>query len=444
MGGFGMILRSTLMVPPLNVAYIAAVLERGGYEVHVLDAVALRKRPDEVVTHAVELMPDVIGLNTASATVKSDLELADLIKRALNVKTFAFGSQVSLLPDSGFEHSNIDFIVRGEAEFTCLELLKAFDAGSEFSWIQGLSFRTRDGIVHNEERPFIESLDSLPFPAFHLMPVDQYNWPGMKRPTLPILATRGCPVNCSFCPYPVSEGLAWRKRSPKNVVDEIEELQKRHAIRSIVFRDPVLTLQPKWAERVCDLMIERQVEVEWSCETTLGSLRKGLLTKMKEAGCVGISVGVESGNEYIRKRYAGNKIRSPEHAADVIRHSRSLGLEVRTFFMIGFPEETPQMAQETIDFAIRLDPDSVQFTAVTPYPGTEISQILNRYGDDDFSGFTGYKALSLRREMTPAQIRKLIRRGYRKFYLRPERLMKEIVNFPEFVQKSARYLVFDR
>jgi len=185
-------------------------------------------------------------------------------------------------------------------------------------------------------------------------------------------------------------------------------------------------------------------ELEWQCETAVKVLDRPLLERMAAAGCKHISLGVESGNPEIQKKHCGNKLKDLDQAVEVFRACRAVGIETRAFCMIGFPEETPAMADETIDLALRLDPDQVQFCAVTAYPGTPLYQMLRGTREFDFATMTGFQALEGNEHMSAAEIEAKIREGYRRFYRRPGRILRELRDPRRFAGRVARYLTLFR
>ena len=440
MGGFGMIITSDLIMPPLNLAYTAAVLEEAGHEVAIYDAVALRKSSEEFLKEITKYSPELIGVNTSTATIRIDLENASAIKSSLQVPAFLLGPQISVLPDYVFENSDIDLLVRGEPEYTILDLVRSIVDNSSYEGIPGLSFRQDGRIIHNPGREFIEDLDELPFPARHLLPLSEYSTPGLGKPFTTILASRGCVINCSFCPYIVAQGTKWRTRSAENVFQEIEEVYHKYGISNIQFRDAIFTFNKDRVMTICDRILEQQLKIKWTCETAARFLDEELLKRMKEAGCYSVSIGVEAGNDYIQKKYSKNKIKSKQFLAEIAAICRKVGLKTRMFFMIGFPEETIEMIRETVDLAIQVNPTTAQFTAVTPYPGTSLYASVKKDNDFNFEDFTGYKPIEINEHLSSEEVRKEVRRAYRKFYLRPTRIIEELARPRTLIQKCWRYM----
>lgn len=430
MGGFGMAVGEALLYPPLNVAYCAAVLLEKGHEVVVLDAQAEGISEEETVERLQALAPDLLVVNTSSASIELDMRVGSRVDAPVAL----LGSHVTHTPEDVLKKSKVDFAVRGEPEHTLLALVTALEAGEDARSIRGLSYWHGGEVHHNPDADLIQDLDALPFPARHLLPGDSYGIPDMGKPFTTVQSSRGCPINCSYCGYTLSQGLKWRGRSAENVVHEIEEAGVKH----LVFRDPLFSFDMERVARICDLLVQRQIEVKWQCETAIRYLSEELLSKMGKAGCVSVSLGVESADPEIQKKYSRGKLKSREHAVNVVRACRKAGIRTRIFFMLGFPEDTRKTVRATAALARKLDPDSVQFTAVTPYPGTKLHQSLER--EVRYEDLWGYKPVGVCNNLTDDELELEIKRAFRRFYLRPARLVRELGRPGTLFRRARRYL----
>ena len=221
---------------------------------------------------------------------------------------------------------------------------------------------------------------------------------------------------------------------------ELKDLYFTHGLRHVVFRDPIFTTRKDRVAAICDGILEAgMTELEWQCETAVKTLDRPLLEKMAAAGCRHVSLGVESGNQEIQKKHCGNKLSNLVQAHAVFQDCRAVGIETRAFCMIGFPEETPQMADETIALVDRLDPDQVQFCAVTAYPGTPLHEMLRGTREFDYASMTGFQALEGNEHMSATEIEAKIREAYRRFYRRPKRLVRELRHPVRLASRVARY-----
>ena len=446
MGGFGMVVGEGLCYPPLDLMYVAASLRRDGHDVTILDAEATGGTPEQVLARAAELHPAVVGLATSSATIELDLRLGDQLKRQQpDCLVFVTGSQGSKIPDMAMGSSAIDAVVRGEPELTAAALVAELAAGRDPLAVDGLSVRRGDVVVHNPDRPMLKgaALDDLPFPSRDLLPLEPYRIPTMEGPVQTVQSSRGCPINCTYCGYVVAQGIPWRGRSAANVYAELRETVEVHGVSNVVFRDPLFAYDRERVLELCDLLVQGDLGLRWQCETAIKTLDDEMLARMSAAGCVSVSFGVESGNPELQKKYSRGKIKDHEHAKVVVDACRRHGIATRGFFMIGFPEETPAMADETIALALYLDPDTVQFTAVTPYPDTKLfkeSMASRGEADFDYSRFTGTTPVGVAQAMTGEQVSGLLRQAYRRFYLRPSRVLREMRRPQLLLQRVRRYL----
>ncbi len=445
MGGFGMAVNPGLLYPPIELAHVASVLEAEGHSVVIHDSDALELDLAGARAAIVEERPDFVCLDSSSTSLTQDLELARQVRSELGVPVGILGSQVTYTSAEIFEDENVDIVVRGEPEYTVRDIVRRIAAGETLEGVQGTSWRNEVGeAVHEPEREKIRGLDELPLPARHLLDNQRYKFPGIDGAITTVKSSRGCPLNCSFCGYTLAQGGRFRFRSPEHVLAELVDLNKNYGLRHVVFRDPIFTTRASRVHAICDGIIAAGLDLEWQCETAVKVLDRELLEKMAKAGCKHISMGVESGNAEIQKKHCGGKVLDHDQAQGVFDACRDFGIETRAFCMIGFPEETPAMVEETLRLVERLDPGQVQFCAVTAYPGTPLYQMLSGTRDFDYAIMNGFRALEGNEHMTAEEIETKIREAYRSFYLRPGRLMRELCKPKRLLSKVSRYLTLFR
>jgi len=446
MGGFGMAVNPALLYPPIELAHVASVLEADGFEVAIIDGDAAGEDAASAEARIVGLAPRLVLVDSSSTSLDRDLALAKRVRQASGAVVGMLGSQVTYAPREVFGADGVDLVVRGEPEHTARDIARRVRDGQDLIGVAGISRPDgAGGVVDEAEREKIDDLDALPIPARHLLDNQAYRFPGVKGSITTVKSSRGCPLNCSFCGYTLAQGLRFRFRSPEHVLAELRDLYFTHGIRHVVFRDPIFTTKKERVAAICDgILAGGMTELEWQCETAVKVLDRPLLEKMAAAGCKHISLGVESGNAEIQKKHCGNKLKDLDQAAAVFRDCREVGIETRAFCMIGFPEETPAMADETIALALRLDPDQVQFCAVTAYPGTPLYQMLRGTREFDFATMTGFQALEGNEHMTAAEIEAKIREGYKRFYRRPSRILRELRDPRRFAGRLKRYATLFR
>jgi radical SAM superfamily enzyme YgiQ (UPF0313 family) len=354
---------------------VAAVLEKNGYSVKILDLPALGFFENSLPTIIQQEKPDVVGITAMTPTINSAMKVAKKIKESdSNITVVLGGAHATILPEETMQNvPEIDIIIRGEGEQTMLELIKALENDpSSINQVLGITYRQGTNIRSNPPRPPISDLDALPFPAFHLLPIRKYRLHppfGTRTPVMPIITSRGCPYRCVFCSKSVF-GSKYRSNSPAYVVDEIQFLNKEFGVREIKFYDDVFTLDRKRVVAICRRLKEQGMDIPWTCETRVNLVDSELLGAMKDAGCYMIAYGVESGNQRILDSL--KKDITLEKAIEAFKLTHKAGIETVAYFMIGSPDETPETVKETIEFAKKLDPDFVQFSITTPYPGTEL------------------------------------------------------------------------
>jgi len=395
--------------PPISLAYVAAVLEKE-HEVRIIDAptegwkhledfdgttyrVGLSNQ--EIADRIKRWSPNVVVIEIPfSGWAKTAFEVASTTKN-INKKivTVLNGQHPSARPKACLSNPNVDFVVIGEPENTISELVSALEQGrQDLKKIKGIAFVKNGKTIITSPRPMIENLDSLPFPARHLLPMEEYYVAvkenplrgEIRKPWTIMITSRGCPYNCIFCSNCLVSGKKWRGRSPENVVDEIEHLIKTYHIKQIDFSDDNMTLDKKRMETICDLIVKRRLNVEWFTPNGIraDTLDEKLLTKMKKAGCKKIRIAPESGvqrvvDEIIKKNL---DLKSVEQAVVLCK---KVGIKVGCFFVIGLIGETKDDIEETIKFAYKLrqlGADSFIFSIAAPIYGTELYEQAKRGG----------------------------------------------------------------
>ncbi len=416
-GKFGIVEKKTSAVrynkfPPLDLAYSAALLEKNGFDVSIIDSPTLDLDKSKILNDIVSKDPDLIFVNTSGASLSSDLDFASWLKNASEVETMALTQVFS--PENVLKKKSIDIFIRGEIEHTILELCQKHP---NIKKINGAFFKRGDKFFYNPKRPFIRDLDELPFPAYHLLPMKKYSHQMFKRKNFTTnLTSRGCPFGCVYCPYPIGYGDIWRGRSPENVLDELKMLVEEYKVKSILFRDQVFNFFPKRTEKICDGIVNEDFDITWRCEVRVELFSKILLQKMKRAGCAGIHMGIESGDPIILKNIAKGGI-SEQHITkvkEVFSDAREIGLETVAFFMIGFPGETKESVSKTFKLAKEIKANQAWFCSVVPYPGTELYELAERNDwllTKDIRNYTGRSVVMKTDSLTEEEIKKAVDAG---------------------------------
>ena len=418
-----------ITVPPLGLAYLAAMLEKEGHEVDIIDAQALKLSISQIKKEIEERQPDLLGVTSVTPTIYEALELIKITK-SVSPYTFTVlgGPHVSFLPIKTLEECpQLDAVCIGEGEETVVDLAKTVECGGNLSNVRGIAYRSEGGIVKNPPRPLISDLDSLPFPARHLLPMNKYTILGKKSVIGHLMTSRGCPFNCIFCSSSLLFGKKFRGRSPENVVDEMEHVISEYKARTIEFADDEFTLNRKRVEGICYEIRKRGLDVFWACSSRVDTISKDLLKKMKRAGCFLIYYGIESGSQrilnFIRKGITIDKV------IRAIKWTKEVGIKTLGSFIIGFPGETEEDIKKTISLAKKLRLDYAQFAIATPYPGTELYDLAKREGmleTEDWSQYTAANPVLKNYGCSRETLIKLFKEAYTTFYLSPRMLLKNL------------------
>ena len=415
--------------PPLGLAMVAAVLEKNGYLVKILDLPVSGFSENSLSTIIRQEKPDVVGVTAMTPTINSAASIVERVKECdSNITVVLGGAHATILPEETLKSiPEIDVIVRGEGEQTTLELVKVLEKNPDsLNQVLGITCRERGSVRSNPLGPPVSDLDTLPFPAFHLLPIGKYRLHppfGRRTPVMPIITSRGCPYRCIFCSKAVF-GKKYRSNSPVYIVNEVLFLMENFGVKEVKFYDDVFTLDKKRVVALCMQLKERGIDIPWSCETRVNVVDSDLLGVMKDAGCYMIEYGVESGNQRVLNSL--KKDITLEQTIKAFELTRKAGIETVAYFMIGSPQETSETIQETVEFAKKLDSDFVQFSIATPYPGTELyslaledGQVPEKWDEYVYADLKsvdnpGFGTKTLSRE----ELRAWNKKAYKAFYLR--------------------------
>jgi anaerobic magnesium-protoporphyrin IX monomethyl ester cyclase len=404
----------------LGLGYLAAVLEKNQYEVDVIDCQALKLSYEKVRSEISKRQPNVVGMTSTTLTYKSALQIAKIAKEVFpNCLTVLGGPHVTFWDDKALQECpELDVVVRREGENTLLELVQRIEAGKSHQDVLGTTCRKDEKIVKNPDRPYIENLDELPFPARHLWPMERLR---EYEDILYLATSRGCVYWCEFCTTVRMHGRKYRIRSPKNVADELEFLHKTYNVDQFTFCDDALTVDQARTEELCREIMKRGLKIKWNCGTRVDMLTKELLLKMKEAGCISVWFGVESSSQQVLD--AMKKGISPELTMQVFGWVREVGLKPVPNVILGFPSETKKSAWKTIKFVEKISPDDVGFYNVaTPFPGTPMYDMVKENGWLRVTDFDKYDTTTPIFEtpwLSIKELGKLREAAFHHFYLRP-------------------------
>ncbi len=413
---------------PLGIAYLGAVAEKAGHQVTVIDCQAEKLTYDSFKARISQVPSDVVGVTSTTLLYNSAKQLLNIAKEAHpSAITMIGGSHASFWDENALsECPALDVVVRREGEMTFLELLQRIENKQTFEGVLGSTFRTKDGkVIRNGDRPFLLDLDSLPFPAYHLLPLDAFR--RMGKTIFPLTTSRGCVQWCDFCSTVRMFGRGYRMRSPKNVVDEMEMLHNKYGESQFTFYDDAFTVNRGHVLKMCEELESRKLKVDWDCETRVDMVDKELLEAMHNAGCMAVWFGVESGSEKILGEM--NKKIKLDQTRSAFKTAQKLGLMTIASAVIGFPGETEETAWETINFIRELNPDDIGFYVATPYPGTPMYELVKKNGWLRITDFDKYDTATPTFEtpwLSMDKIREMRYKAHQKFYLRPRYVLKMI------------------
>ena len=391
-------------VPSVHMAYVAAILARAGHEVKW--------------TRGDEVDGDVALVLSSLVDYKNETAWADRM-RARGVKVGFIGITASKMPQLFQDHC--DFILNGEPEAGVMRMAQTGEIPS--------------GNVISEQ---INDLDSLPFPRWDLVTEDRGKKFGIQwssRPVgggYPLLASRGCPEFCTYCPHRILAG--YRARSIANIVDEIERLCDRVRRPYVIFRDPLFTEQRERVMELCDEIKARGLQITFEAETRLDRLDLALLDKLYDAGFRAMSFGVESLDPATLKK-SGRRPIPQAHQREIMAHCRKLGIVTAAFYVLGFLQDDWNSIAATIDYATDMGSTFAQFKMLTPYPGTPMfKQIEPLLIETDWEKFDGYTVTYKHPNLTTHELQYLLGAAYKRFYMRPSYL----ANFLKIQNQAVR------
>jgi len=390
--------KGSIIMPSLTLAYLVAIFRKQGFEVSFC-------RDYHRVGSA-----DLYLIMTSIVDCNSDLEIAKYLKRKFfQAKVGFIGTFATVKPE--FYIKSADFVIQGEPE-------------SYFT--KPIQIDNLTGIINV---PLQESLDELPFPDWSIFPYKNYSYfPTLKgKPFLPVISSRGCTFSCAhYCPYPLVSGRSWRRRSVENVISEIKYLIENYQIKSLLFRDPIFTLDRKFAREFAQQLIDQQIKIEWACETRLDCLNQELIDLLYQSGLRAFNIGVESSDEVVLKDFKRLPIKADTQES-LISYCQKKGINISAFYILGLPSDTKESIKQTIKYAKFLNTNTAQFTICTPYPGTAFyDEVRDKIFETNWEKFDAYTPVFKIENLTPRELLKFKDYAHSSYYFRPGWLFKFI------------------
>ncbi len=415
-----------VVFPPMELLYCSALLEKAGHDVNVKDYPALKTDWKTFEQDIKDFKPDYAILTCTIATLDDDLASAETIKSISPDTIIAAKGEPLHYQDEDIirKTPEVDIILRGEVE----SYINDFVNGHSWDTLPGVTYLKNGEVVRTKEADTWMDLDSLPFPARHLIDNSIYRSPETRNPLTTIVTSVGCPHKCIFCSVPALTGTSVRYRSPEYVVTELEECVNQYGIREFLFHADTFTLNKRWIIDLCQRIIDKGLDIRWGCNSRVDTIDEERLQWMKKAGCWVIGFGVESGNDehlsLMKKRATG------EQAIDAVRMCQKFGIRAHAFFAFGFPWDTEESIKKMIRFAARLDPDFFDFNVAFPLPGTELDQLVSQKGlvSRERLRHGGYAVGAVSTEhLSAEQLEKWRRWALWRMYLRPHYIFKTLI-----------------
>ncbi len=393
---------------PMGLMYLAGYLRKHGlasriYELGIFDikqAVKIGPRvrfglSDSQIFKILDVeKPKIVGItNMYSVYFRDVIELAKIVKRYdSSIIVVLGGNHATSYWNFVLKNNCVDFVVLGEGEESFLELCRKLLKKEDVSEVKGIAYRLPSGqIKRTQDRPLIEDLDQIPFPAYDMVEFPKYfekrHFYSMRYPASGIVTSRGCPGECVYCTVKAVWGRTWRGRSAKNVVDEIKFLKDSYGIKEFSFLDDSASVDKKRWISICDEMVNRSINTKWSTPNGIAhwTLSKEIIKKMKDAGCYRITFGIESGNAETRK-FLG-KPYDLNQARDLILYANRIGMWTICTYIIGFPYEGLESINETIEFSKNSGTDFACFYLLIPQPTSKVYDYFRKEGLLNFDKF---------------------------------------------------------
>ncbi|MDY6862775.1 MAG: radical SAM protein [Thermodesulfobacteriota bacterium] len=432
------------LFPPLSLTWVAAIAERAGHEVILVDSRTLRLTKEETLDRLKEFQPDILGFMMTTYMFRETLEWIRFLKGHLKVPVMVGGYNLRVYPAESVTPPEIDFGVVNSAYYTLPMLLSELEGDRNFSSVPGLSYKENNKIIVTPQHDPPENFNDYPFPARHLLPNELYaEFPTERRNFTVMVTSKGCPRGCLFCE---AGRTPYNPRSSVKVLEEIEQCYHSFKIREIDIFDYEFLIDRKRALKICEGLIEKKLDMTFACRARIDSVDESLLVKMRKAGFSRIYFGIESGVQEILDRI--NKGITLDQIRKTIRLTNEIGIRSLGFFMIGNPGETKKMIKQTLKFAKKLDLDYVQFSKTTAKPLTSLwKDLKNRTGVDYWQDYILGKVEEkpLPRpwiELSNEEIDKITRKAYIRYHFRLGYLLKQTMRVKSWEEFKRKFFAF--
>lgn len=410
-----------IMRPPLGLAYIASIL-RGHHNVRIVDFSTNGLDWAGYPYHEF----DIVGISVDTTRALTSFRIAEIAKQQGALVVMG-GPHVSFMDKEALDAEAVDYVIRNEGEYSFLSLVQFLAKEIPWEEVRGVSYLEHGELRRSPDMPFIQDLDSLPFPARDLLPLGSYKEKMNGRLMTTLVTSRGCPFNCEFCSASQFSGIRWRARSVRNIIDEIGLVYDDYGYRAISFVDDNFTLDPSRATNVSEEILAKGWDLIWAAMSRVDTIvnHPDMVRTMARAGFRWTFIGFESGTQEALDGY-GKKaaLHDALRAMEILEENQ---VEVTGAFILGAVDETKEMMRETIDFAKRLNPRRAQFSLLTPYPGTRLYESTkHRLLTEDWGLYSGLHPTIALDHVSPEELRKMQIEAYSSFYGRPGKAIENM------------------
>lgn len=432
---------------PLGMVYVAGSLQKAGYDVCIYDAMSKFHTYKDIKERISDFGPDAVGTSAYTSSIHEAVAVCKIAKEVdPDTITLLGGIHANFCWEELLRNdsSKVDYIIRGEGDITTTELLDRVFAGKNVD-IPGIAYARNGKITCTKERPLIADLDALPM-AWDLVEWKDYSFKTKKNSTLAVVSSsRGCTQKCTFCSQRLFWKEKWRARSPENFVSELEYLNNTYGVDVAMIADETPTFDRERWERILDLLIDKELELEILMETRVDDILrdKDIISKYKEAGILHIYVGAESASQDTLDRYNKNlKVEQSKEAIDLINNA---GIISETSFVLGMPDETAQSVEAAVKLAKYYNPDLAFFLAIAPWPYSDIYKELAPYIEEfDYSKYNLVEPIVKPSSMTREELNKHLLSAFREFYIDKLGHIEEMSDFKRnYMIDVTRLLIND-
>lgn len=428
--------------PPVGLMYVSSILKKNGHETRIIDVKAEKLSKEEVLKRLKDFNPDIMGVMMIPLTARITLDWIKFMKSKMDIPVITGNYAMVHYPREVVSNDSIDFGIVGSAREVLPKLLERIESGEDYEDLEGLAFKRGDGsVVVNDPPQITEDLNKLPFPDRDSIDNSLYSSMASARTPFTILVTSyGCKFNCSFCDM---GSFGYSERKPDEVVDEIEECVDKYGIKEMDIFDRDFLMNKERSIEICQKIINRNIDIRWSCRTRVDQVNEEILKLMKSAGCRLILYGIESGEQEVLNDM--NKGITTEETKKTIELTNKMGIDTLGFFILGGPNETVKDMKKTIEFSKELPLDYAQFFRMIGKPGAKLYEdIKEDLGYDYFGELVKGKIKDRELEkpwtnLSNEEINKWAKKAYKEFYLRPSYILKRFININS-LRELKRYI----